>query len=210
MRFKEILKKEPNLIVCHLGNGASICSIRNGKSFDTTMGLTPLAGLMMGTRSGDVDPSIIEYMTRVLKKDVDFVTNEMNKNSGLLGTCGKADMRDVIAGVEANDEQAKFTFDLYCQKIADFIIKMINQFDRSEKVDGIVFTAGIGENSAIVRKTVIEKLNLLDIKLDETKNGSKYDDFELISDGKSQIGIYKMKTNEEKMICNSCLEFLNN
>ncbi|UWD34678.1 acetate kinase [Mycoplasma cottewii] len=188
-----------NLIVCHLGNGASICCVKNGKSHDTSMGLTPLAGLMMGTRSGDVDPSIAEYMAKELNTDIFEITKSLNKESGLLGMSGiSADMRDVTDAYLKGDKRAILTIEKYAQTVADFIVKYANYLDN---VDGIVFTAGIGENSSLIRKIIIEKVKLLQVKIDENKNTSKYDDFMLISTDDSKVPVYAIRTNEEKMIC---------
>ncbi|AGJ90604.1 acetate kinase [Mycoplasma putrefaciens] len=188
-----------NLIICHLGNGASICCVKNGQSYDTSMGLTPLSGLMMGTRSGDVDPSIIEYMAKELNTDVFEITKALNKESGLLGMSTiSADMRDVEQAYQNHDPKAIVAIEKYTQTVADFIVKYANYLD---DIDGIVFTAGVGENGSLIRDLIIQKLRLLKVELDKVKNQTKYDDFNLISTNNSQLPVYAIRTNEEKMIC---------
>ncbi|AVN63414.1 acetate kinase [Mesoplasma florum] len=202
-KMSEVLAKpkdQLNLIVCHLGNGASITCIKNGKSFDTTMGLTPLAGVMMGTRSGDIDPSIIEYMCKELQMDVSKITNILNKESGLLGLSGKSsDMRDVTGGYFKGDEDYKRALNKYTEVAADYIIRFANLLGHN--IDGIVFTAGVGENSIHTRQFILEKLPLLDIEIDNTKNEESYGDYKYISSPNSKIKVLAVRTNEELMIC---------
>ncbi|WP_031542499.1 acetate kinase [Mesoplasma photuris] len=194
-------KNDLNLIVCHLGNGASISAIKNGKTIDTTMGFTPLAGLMMGTRSGDIDPSIIQFICKKTGKTVDEVTNILNKESGLLGMSGlSADMRDVLDANEKNDEKAKLALTKYNQIVADWIVKFANKLEG--KVDAIIFTAGIGENSVRTRKFVMNNLHILGTEIDEEANHNfSYEDHLLVSSKTSAIPVYAMRTDEEKMIC---------
>ncbi|QGS52326.1 acetate kinase [Spiroplasma tabanidicola] len=201
-------KNDLNLVICHLGNGASMCCVKNGESYDTTMGLTPLAGLMMGTRCGDIDPSIIEYMAKELNQDVYQLTNSLNKESGLLGVSKiSSDMREVSkAAIENHDEKALVALEMYTQRIAEYILKFANQLEG--KVDAIVFTAGIGENSFITRKLVIDKVHLLNLKLDNETNLREYDDYLEISTNESAIKIIKIRTDEELMICKETLKFL--
>ncbi|ATZ17650.1 acetate kinase [Mesoplasma melaleucae] len=203
-KMSEVLNKPKdklNLIVCHLGNGASIACIKNGKSFDTTMGLTPLAGVMMGTRSGDIDPSIIEYMCKQLNTDASKITNMLNKESGLLGVSGKSsDMRDVAGGYFSGDSDFKRALNKYTQVAADYIIRFANLLGHD--IDAIVFTAGVGENSAHTRQFTLQKLPLLDIKLDMDKNEERnYKDYKYISAADSKIKVLAFRTNEELMIC---------
>ncbi|QHX36972.1 acetate kinase [Spiroplasma sp. BIUS-1] len=209
-KAQEIFNKKQddlNLIVCHLGNGASICAIKNGKSYNTTMGLTPLAGLMMGTRSGDIDPSIIQYVAKETQKDVFQITDILNKESGLHGVSKvSSDMRDVIAEAQNNNPKAKLALDLYTQTVADFVVKFANQIN--DKIDGIIFTAGIGENASLVREKVINKCGLLGLEIDSTLNDQKYSDYLAISSSNSKIQVLKVRTNEELMICNETLRFL--
>ncbi|ATZ21250.1 acetate kinase [Mesoplasma tabanidae] len=202
-KMAEVLNKpkdQLNLIVCHLGNGASITCIKNGKSFDTTMGLTPLAGVMMGTRSGDIDPSIIEYMCKELQMDVSKITNILNKESGLLGLSGKSsDMRDVTGGYFKGDEDYTRALNKYTQVAADYIIRFANLL--GDSIDGIIFTAGVGENSIHTRQFILEKLPLLNIEIDAEKNEESYKDYKYISLPDSKIKVLAVRTNEELMIC---------
>ncbi|AXK51404.1 acetate kinase [Spiroplasma alleghenense] len=199
--FKKDVKKL-NLVICHLGNGSSVCCVKNGVSFDTTMGFTPLAGLMMGTRSGDIDSSVIEYMVKETNSDVFKITQILNKESGLLGVSEvSSDMRDITAAASQNNSKAQKAFEMYTQRVAQTIVQYLNNLDR-EKIDGIVFTAGIGENSNIVRQAIIDKINIVNLEIDNKKNLEKYDDFKEISSTKSEIKIYAFRTNEEQMILN--------
>jgi acetate kinase len=140
----KLLRKTPNLIICHLGNGASVCGVRHGKSYITSMGLTPLEGLIMGTRCGDIDPSIILYLIRQGLKP-NTIDDILNKQSGVKGLSGLTDMRDVEAQCAKHNQHAKFTIDLYATKVAEYIVRYANILEN--KVDAIVFTAGVGENS---------------------------------------------------------------
>lgn len=219
-KLATILKKDEkniNAVVCHLGNGASICAIKNGASFNTTMGLTPLDGLIMGTRSGVVDPSIHQYVCEVTKNTSDVqtiasVTDILNKESGLLGISGvSSDIRDVTAAKE--DEKhpkhhfASLAIKMFCQRIASYIIQYTNDLDN--KVDALVFTAGIGENAANIRKWIIDEIKILSLKLNSKANDEKYDDFLLISEASSDMAIYKIRTNEEIIICQDTYELIN-
>ncbi|AKX34725.1 acetate kinase [Spiroplasma litorale] len=208
-KYEEIVnKKNNNIVVCHLGNGASICSIKEGKSFDTTMGLTPLAGIMMGSRSGDIDPSIINYMSNELNASVSQINDMLNNESGLLGISKvSSDIRYVIDGYKKDDKMCKLALELYTQKIANFVIQMVNQ--QEGKVESIIFTAGIGENAKDIVSMIISKLYLLDIKLDLNKNNESYEDNIKISKDESKISVYKIRTNEEIMICRDVISFLN-
>ncbi|PPE04832.1 acetate kinase [Entomoplasma ellychniae] len=189
-----------NAIICHLGNGASITCIKEGKSFDTTMGLTPLAGVMMGTRSGDIDPSIIEYICNELKITVKEATSILNKQSGLLGMSGEtSDMRDITNGYKQNKPNFIRSLNKYSQVAADYIIRFANLIGHD--IDAIVFTAGIGENSETAREEILKRLPLLDIELDSKANQADYDESKVISTKNSKIPVIVMRTNEELMIC---------
>ncbi|QHX35660.1 acetate kinase [Spiroplasma sp. TIUS-1] len=201
---KQLKNNDFNLIIAHLGNGASITSIKNGKSFNTSMGLTPLDGLMMGTRSGEIDPSIIEYISKDSNMDVIEVTSILNKDSGLKGISGiSSDMRDITSVMNENT-RAKLAVDMYCQRVADFVIKYLNQLEG--KIDGLIFTAGIGENSFIIREEIIKKLPMLNIELDSKSNIEQYDECLKISTNKSQYEVFKIRTNEELMICKDVIK----
>lgn len=205
-KMHEILgvTKPLNLIVCHLGNGASICCIKQDKSFDTTMGLTPLAGLIMGTRSGDIDPSIIPYVCREENLSVDEVVDKLNKASGFKGLCGSSDFRDINSNVQDGNEY-EFAREIFIQKIANFVAIYKNML--KDDVDAIVFTGGIGENAAVVRKMVAEKVVGIDIN--KELNESKIADHAKISEPLSKFKTYVVRTNEELMIAQDTKKFLN-
>jgi acetate kinase len=197
-RMADILKiKNPNLVVCHLGNGASICAIKEGKSYDTSMGLTPLEGVMMGTRSGSVDPSIATYLMRE-GMNVEQIDNLFNKESGLKGVFGSPDMREVVAAYEKNDTNAKLAFDMYVNRVVEYILRYANELEN--KVDALVFTAGVGENSMFLVKNVIKQIKLLKLEVDEKKINEKYSDYKLVSASSSIYPIYCVRTDEELMI----------
>lgn len=196
-------KNNPNLIICHIGSGASISAVKEGKCYNTTMGLTPLDGLIMGTRSGSIDPSIIEYIVKSTSKTVEEVTQELNKKSGLLAICGKNDLRDIEELVAAGDKKAKLAIDMFVNSIVKYIADYY--FELEGNVDAIVFTAGVGENDIDVRKQIVNKIsNPLNIKLDEKRNDS-IARFRSLSEGiittdDSKIPVYVVPTNEEIMI----------
>lgn len=207
-------KDKINAIICHLGNGASICAIKNGKSFNTSMGLTPLDGLIMGSRSGIIDPSIHGYMCNVkAEATIETITNDLNKSSGLLGISGhSSDLRDVLAS--SNDKnhkyhlQSQLAIKMFVQRIANYIVQYGNDLDSN--IDALVFTAGIGENSAIIRQLVIEEIKVFTLKLVTNKNNDKYNDYLEISDKQSEVPIFKIRTNEELMICQDTYNLLKN
>lgn len=212
IKLAKILKKEikkVNAIVCHLGNGASITAIKNGKSFNTSMGLTPLDGLIMGTRSGIIDPSIHEYICEVTKgtknpETIVSVTNTLNKESGLLGISEiSSDIRDIDLAYHdkkhPKHEQAKLAIKMFTQRIANYIIQYANDLDNN--VDALVFTAGIGENGTLIRQLIIDEIKVLSLKLNDKQNKQGYEDYLLISETDSKIPVYKIRTNEEIMIC---------
>jgi len=157
---KELKKdlKDINIITLHLGNGASVCAIKNGKSIDTSMGFTPLEGLVMGSRCGDIDPAIVLYMQRELGMDVDEIDNELNKKSGLIGICENNDVREIIA---SDDEKSKLALDIMIRRIQKYIGSYMVIL---ENIDAIVFTGGIGENSSYVRQRVLDNKILKSVK----------------------------------------------
>ena len=201
--MKKMLGKDNvNLIICHVGSGASISCIKDGKCYDTTMGLTPLDGLMMGTRCGSIDPSIIEYVCKETGKNVSEITNDLNKKSGLLGICGYNDNRDVEKAIAAGDERAKLALDMYVDIIDRFIAEYYIELDGN--VDAIVMTAGVLENGAETRSAILNKLKPFGIEVDEEIN-SKIAGFKEIHEGlitteNSKIPVYVIPTNEEIMI----------
>ncbi|MCR5737696.1 MAG: acetate kinase [Eubacterium sp.] len=184
-------------IVCHLGNGASICAVENGKSVDTSMGLTPLAGVIMGTRSGDLDPSIVEVIAEKEGVGVQKVLNILNKKSGVLGLSGiSSDFRDINGAVEQGDAQAKKTFDAYIRSVVRFVGAYVAVMNG---VDAIAFTAGVGENNPNIRKAVCDHLEYLGIQVDEAKNNTRGEEVE-ISTPDSKVKVFVVPTNEELAI----------
>ena len=207
--MKERLGREDvNLIICHVGSGASISAIKNGKCYDTTMGLTPVDGLMMGTRCGSIDPSITEYMIEEAGLSVDEVSSSYNKKSGLLGICGFNDNRDVEKAIDDGDENAKLALDMY----VDRIVRYISQYyvELEGKVDAIVMTAGVLENGSETRADIVNKLSCLGLKLNEEVNdsiaGFKDVNEGIITSEDSSIPVYVLPTNEEIMIIKDTYE----
>lgn len=199
---KRLNKEEVNLIICHVGSGASIACIKDGKCYDTTMGLTPLDGLMMGTRSGSIDPSIIEYVMQESGMSINEVTNELNKKSGFFGMCGFADCRDVEKLASEDNENATLAIEMYTDRIVKYIASYYMELQG--KVDSIVFTAGVLENGSYMRKLIIDKLAPLGITLNEEMN-DKIASFKeihegIISDPYSKINVMVLPTDEEIMI----------
>lgn len=210
LKLQEILKKEKvNFINMHIGNGASICAIKDSKSFDTSMGLTPLAGIAMGTRSGDIDPSIHQFLIKQMNISIDELTDILNTKSGLLGLSNvSSDMRDIIEQCQANNVQAQLAFDIYISKIVDYAAMYANKLEN--KLDALVFTAGIGENQSQVWEQVINKLKFYDILLDKSSFNLAYDDYKMISDKKSKVKVFAIRTNEEWLIANKTLAVFEN
>lgn len=206
--LREYLKKDDaKIISCHIGNGASVTAIDSGKVIDTSMGFTPLAGVMMGTRSGDIDPSMIPFIMNKTGKTCEEVINSLNKESGLLGiSCLSSDSRDIEDAMDQNNELAILAQDIYTQKIANYIAMYNNLLNGA---DAICFTAGVGENSSRVRKTVCEKISSLGVILDEEKNNCR-GEFKLITKENSKIPVYILPTNEELMIAMDTMELINN
>ena len=199
---QELGKEDVNLIVCHIGSGASIAAVKDGKCYNTTMGITPLDGLMMGTRSGAIDPSILEYVCKEANMSVEEVTNILNKQSGFLGVAGQADCRDVEALIEEGNENAKLAYAMYCDRIAKYIAEYY--LELNGRVDSIIFTAGVGENGAGVRKEVLDRLNPIGIYVDEEMN-NKIASFKDIHEGvistkDSKVEVRVLPTDEEIMI----------
>lgn len=205
--LKEQLKNEKlNIISCHLGNGGSICSIKNGKCVDTSMGFTPHAGIVMGTRSGDIDVSIVPYMMEKEGKSADEIMNDLNKKSGFLGISGESsDSRDIEEGVKEGKERCILAEEMFVNSIVKYIA---TYYVLLEHTDAIVFTAGIGENSPETRKKVIRKLACLGIKIDEEKNDFR-GKFEKVSTPDSSVEVYVVPTNEELLIARDTLEIIN-
>ncbi len=185
------------IIVAHLGNGASISAVLNGKCVDTSMGLTPLEGLVMGTRSGDIDPSIMEFIAKKENLDIAGVMNVLNKKSGVQGLSKlSSDFRDLEEGKNAGNELAAYALEVFSYRVAKYIGSYVAAMNG---VDAIAFTAGIGENAAFVRKSVCEYLGYLGITLDEEANGKRGDDM-VISTADSKVKVCVIPTNEELAI----------
>ena len=201
--MKEKLGKEDiNLIICHIGSGASISAVKDGKCYDTTMGITPLDGLMMGTRSGTIDASILEYVSKESGMDVSEITNKLNKESGLLGITGYSDRRDVLEGAASGDEMCKLAIEMYDSRVANIIAEYY--IELGGKVDAIIFTAGVGENSDQFREDITNRLKPLGLDIDLELN-SKIANYKEIQEAKlstnnSKIDIYVIPTNEELMM----------
>lgn len=196
-KMQQILKiKNPNLIICHIGNGASICAIKNGKSYDTTMGLSPLQGLIMGTRCGDIDASVCTYLSSQGLTNQQ-INDELNKKAGFLGLTGSSDSRDVIKKMENGDKNAKLAREIQLQRIANYIVQYCNEL---QKVNAIIFTAGCGENDNKLLEGVCDKINLIKLTYDKKLNRQKYSDFINVTGKHSCIKIFKVRTNEEIMM----------
>ena len=196
-----------NLIIAHLGNGASIAAIKNGKSYNTSMGLTPLAGLIMGTRCGDIDPAIANYISFTTGKNIAEITTILNKESGIKALTGYSDMRDIEKAINNGDKKAILGMKLWARQIANYISMYYNQLEG--KLDAIVFTAGIGENGVLPRKKIFEELHIVNSKLCDKKNNKKYDKINIISTHDSTIPSYVMRTNEELLIAQKVKKILN-
>ena len=186
------------LISCHLGNGASICAVKNGKSIETSMGFTPLDGLIMGTRSGSLDPSVVPFIMEKENLSTKEVADLLNKKSGVLGVSGvSSDFRDIDTAIEAGNERAKIALDLFCYRAKKYIGEYTVVMNG---VDVVVFTAGIGENNAIAREMILENLDYLGIKIDKVKNTKRGEDIIEISSDDSNVKVLVIATNEELAI----------
>ncbi len=198
----KLIGKEGKIITCHLGNGASISAVNNGKCVDTSMGFTPLAGVVMGTRSGDMDPYIPLHIMKTLGKSVEEVNVLMNKQSGMLGVCGYSDNRDVESNYSQGEEKSTTAMKMYIHNILRYIGAYIAILGG---VDAIVFTAGIGENGSLVRKMVVERLAYLGITLNEENNNKRGKTVE-ISTPDSKVKVYVIPTDEELMIAKDTMK----
>lgn len=198
-------REDLRVISCHIGNGGSIAAIQNGKCIDTSMGFTPLAGIMMGTRSGDIDPSIITYVMEKEGKNASEVIEDLNKHSGLLGLSEYShDMRDIIESAEQGNEKAILARDKYVRTIVNYIGQYYLLLGGA---DVIVFTAGVGENSSPIRRLVCESLLPLGVKIDLEKNEIR-GEVTKISDKGSKISIYVIPTDEELMIARDTMSLI--
>lgn len=190
-------KKGSKIITCHLGNGASVTAIKDGKSIDTSMGFTPLEGLVMGTRSGDIDPSILFYLIEKEELSLANVHALLNKHSGLLGLSGyAADMRDLIEEAEDGDKRSQEAIDVFCYRAKKYIGSYIAAMNG---VDAIIFTGGIGENAPLIRSKILSDMESFGINIDEEKNSNQSGEV-LLSKGDSKVEVYVIPTNEELVI----------
>ena len=205
IEFAGLDPENSKVIVCHLGNGSSISAGLNGKCIDTSMGLTPLEGLPMGTRSGDIDPAIVQFVANKEGKTVDEMLNILNKKSGMLAVSGRSsDFRDLNDGMDNGDERCKLALEIFCYKVAKYIGSYIAAL---HGVDAIAFTAGVGENDNVVRKMVMEYFDYMGIKLDEEENNKRGDD-RYISTSDSSVKVLVIPTNEELRIARETQELV--
>ena len=198
VEFLGLDKDNSKVIVCHLGNGSSISAVQNGKCVDTTMGLTPLEGVVMGTRSGSIDPAIVEYIAKKENLDLAGVINVLNKKSGLQGMSGvSSDMRDLRAAAAEGNEDAKNAIEVLCYGIAKYVGGYVAAMNG---VDAIVFTAGIGENVGMIREKVCSYLGFLGVTIDAKANEAMGEEV-VISGADSKVKVAVIPTNEELAIC---------
>ncbi len=204
-RAAQIMGKKPeevNIIVAHIGNGASICAVKAGKSVDTSMGFTPLEGIPMGTRSGNIDPAVIEYMMKKKNKSAKEITNILNKQSGYIGLSGiSSDSRDLVRESANGNHRAQLAIEVQAKRIVDYIA---SYYVYMGGADAIVFTAGIGENAPTTRENIINRLRVLGVKIDPKRNNCRGIE-QLISTDDSKIKVYVIPTNEEVMIARDTL-----
>lgn len=204
---KKLLNKDSfKLISCHIGSGGSICAIKDGKCVDTSMGFTPLAGIMMGTRSGDIDPSIIPFVMEKEGKNASEIVEDLNKKSGVLGLSELcSDMRDLVEACDQGNEQAIKAKNKYIRRVVDYIAQYYVLLGGA---DIIVFTAGVGENNVAIRREICEKLSCLGVKIDLDLNNVRGEETK-ISTNDSSILVYTIPTNEELMIARDTLRLMN-
>ena len=207
-RIAELLEKDVKdlkTVVCHLGQGASLCAVNGGKSVDTTMGLTPLGGIPMCARSGDLDPSVVTYIMKKENLTPDEVELKLNKESGILGLSGvSADFRDIEAEAAKGNKRASLAIDVYAYRVAQFIASYIVSL---QGLDTIVFTAGIGENQFLARKRICENLKCFGVEIDDSKN-NEFRDEGRISTENSKVEVWVVPTNEELMIAKDTEELI--
>ena len=207
-RVAEIVGKPYNAtktIVCHLGNGASVSAVLNGESVDTSMGLTPLEGLVMGTRSGDIDPAIMEFIAKKENLDIAGIMNVLNKKSGVEGVSGvSSDFRDLEAAAKAGNKRAELAIDVFAYRVAKYVGAYTAAMNG---VDAIAFTGGIGENADVVRAKVLSYLGYLGIKMDPEMNKKRGENF-VLSTEDSKVKVAVIPTNEELAICRETVELV--
>ncbi len=193
------------LISIHLGNGCSMAAVQNGKCIDTSMGFGPLPGLIMGTRSGDIDPSVIFFMAKELNNSIDQISDLLNKQSGMLGLTGSADMRDVNKQAENGNTDAKLALEMYAYRIKKYIGSYAAAMNG---LDAIIFTAGVGENDNTMRKRICANLDFLGISIDDNKNNLHGNEIREINKGNTKIKVLIVPTNEELEIAKQCFSLL--
>ena len=208
-RVCEILGVKPEeqrIITCHIGNGGSVAAVDKGKCIDTSMGLTPLEGLMMGTRSGDIDGGAISFIQKKQNLDADGISNLLNKKSGLLGITGiSSDMREIDAAAKNSDERAVLALDMYFYRIKKYVGAYAAAMGG---VDTIVFTAGVGENQANMREEVCRNMEWMGVKLDTAKNAGIHGEEAVISTPDSKVKVVVVPTDEELMIATDTMELV--
>jgi acetate kinase len=203
-----LLGREPdevNLIVLHLGNGASATAVRAGRSVDTSMGMTPLEGLVMGTRSGDIDPALHAHLHRQVGWSLDEIDNVLNRESGLKGLAGQNDFRELEQMVDAGDARARLAFEVYCYRIRKYVG---GYYAALGTLDGIVFTAGVGQHSHRMRARVLDGLEALGIRLDPSRNEADSKEARVVSAENSPVAVLVVPTNEEWEIARQALALI--
>ena len=206
IKFLGLDKDNSKVIVCHLGNGASISAVENGKCVDTSMGLTPLEGLVMGTRSGDLDPAVVEFVCKKENIDVSEMLRILNKESGVMALSNglSSDFRDLEEAMEQGNEDAALAIDAFCYRVAKYVGSYVAAMNG---VDAISFTGGIGENAGLVRGKVLSYLGYLGIKMDEKMNEKRGENF-VLSTADSAVKVAVIPTNEELAICRETVELV--
>ena len=206
IKFLGLDKDNSKVIVCHLGNGASISAVENGKCVDTSMGLTPLEGLVMGTRSGDLDPAVVEFVCKKENIDLSEMLRILNKESGVMALSNglSSDFRDLEEAMEQGNEDAALAIDAFCYRVAKYVGTYVAAMNG---VDAIAFTGGIGENAGLVRGKVLSYLGYLGIKMDEKMNEKRGENF-VLSTADSAVKVAVIPTNEELAICRETVELV--
>ncbi|MGL4647677.1 MAG: acetate/propionate family kinase [Mycoplasmoidaceae bacterium] len=201
---KKLLKKDQvNLIACHLGSGASICAIKNSNSIDTSMGFTPMSGLIMGRRCGDLDPSIHEYIARKLNLSITEINKILNEEAGMKGMVGISDFLDLSKKIVKGNE-FDFAVDLYAKRVSEYLVRYINELDN--KVDAIIFTGGVAENTADIRNRIINNVKIMNVKLAKMANKKNKDQSKISKPLSKKV--YLIKANEEKEILEQLLNLI--
>jgi acetate kinase len=196
--------EDVNIITAHIGSGCSMAAVRGGRSVDTSMGLTPLEGLVMGSRCGDLDPAIVFHLVRVAGLTIDQIDTMFNKKSGLLGMCGSLDVRDIHKAIAQGDDAARLAFEVFAHRLRGYLGNYCAQLGR---VDAIAFTAGIGENDPVSRAAALRGLEGFGVELDEARNAAARG-ASLISSDSSRVQVWVMPTDEEYEIAHQAAELI--